>query len=230
MATPGVNGQPTASAGLPNPQPSQLPRDGVPLMHPARAPPLLPWPDIGRIAKWSVSSYKFGFGAECLRDGDPDTFWHSDGPQPHFITIEFPRKVAIQKISIFLSWPQDDSYTPSTLAIRAGTGPSDLQDVRVATLEKPDGWITFDVSSEPDDDGQSFKPVHAYVLQIIVVANHMSGKDTHIPSPTTNHGAETTPLIQTRFPSYRATLRCSRPYDDPNDHTPLRCQMHLPFL
>lgn len=24
------------------------------------------------------------------------------------------------------------------------------------------------------------KPVHAYVLQIIVVANHMSGKDTHI--------------------------------------------------
>jgi len=156
----------------------------------ARTPPVLPWPDIGHLAKWSVSSYKFGFGAECLRDGDPDTFWQwawylfgvlgsteevlssSDGPQPHFITVEFPRKVAIQvqgqfrmccqrwlrstqKISIYLSWPQDDSYTPSTLAIRAGTGPSDLQDVRVATLEKPDGWITFDVSSEPDEDGNS---------------------------------------------------------------------------
>ncbi|KAG1804887.1 anaphase-promoting complex subunit 10 [Suillus plorans] len=158
----------------------QIPKDGLPLMHSARTPPVLPWPDIGHLAKWSVSSYKFGFGAECLRDGDPDTFWHSDGPQPHFITVEFPRKVAIQKISIFLSWPQDDSYTPSTLAIRAGTGPSDLQDVRVATLEKPDGWITFDVSSEPDEDGNSFKPVHAYVLQVIVVQNHMSGKDTHI--------------------------------------------------
>lgn len=24
------------------------------------------------------------------------------------------------------------------------------------------------------------KPIYAYVLQIIVVANHMSGKDTHI--------------------------------------------------
>jgi hypothetical protein len=24
------------------------------------------------------------------------------------------------------------------------------------------------------------KPVYAYVLQIIVVANHMSGKDTHV--------------------------------------------------
>jgi len=158
----------------------QIPRDGLPLMHPVRTPPVLPWPDIGHLAKWSVSSYKFGFGAECLRDGDPDTFWHSDGPQPHFITVEFPRKVAIQKISIFLSWPLDDSYTPSTLAIRAGTGPSDLQDVRVASLDKPDGWITFDVSSEPDEDGNSFKPIHAYVLQVIVIQNHMSGKDTHI--------------------------------------------------
>lgn len=93
----------------------------------------------------------------------------SDGPQPHFITAEFPRKMAIQvgagcimllsllktsqKISIYLSYPQDDSYTPSTLAIRAGTGPSDLQDTRVVTLDKPDGWITFDVSSELNEDG-----------------------------------------------------------------------------
>jgi anaphase-promoting complex subunit 10 len=41
----------------------------------ARTVPNLPWPDIGHLAKWSVSSYKFGFGAECLRDGDPETFW-----------------------------------------------------------------------------------------------------------------------------------------------------------
>ncbi|KAH7884570.1 anaphase-promoting complex subunit 10 [Phlebopus sp. FC_14] len=178
MSLPDRHGEQTAT-NAPPPAAAQVPKDGMPLVHQGRLPPALPWPDIGHIAKWSVSSFKFGFGAECLRDGDPDTFWHSDGPQPHFVTIEFPRKVAIQ-ISIYLSWPQDDSYTPSTLAIRAGTGPSDLQDVRVATLDKPDGWITFDVSSEPDEDGTSFKPVNAYVLQVIVVANHMSGKDTHI--------------------------------------------------
>ena len=77
---------------------------------------MLPWPDIGHLAKWSVSSFKFGFGPECLQDQDPDTFWQSvsapppfpiifqltvecfssDGPQPHFITVEFPRKMAIQ--------------------------------------------------------------------------------------------------------------------------------------
>ncbi|KAI0926412.1 hypothetical protein AcW1_008593 [Taiwanofungus camphoratus] len=161
-------------------QHAPLPADGVPLMHAGRKPPQLPWPDIGHLAKWSVSSYKFGFGPECLRDGDPDSFWHSDGPQPHFITVEFPRKVPIQKISIYLSFPLDDSYTPATIAVRAGTGPSDLQDVRVVTLDKPDGWITFDVSAEPSEDGDGFKPVYAYVLQVYILANHMNGKDTHV--------------------------------------------------
>ncbi|TFK70280.1 anaphase-promoting complex, subunit 10 [Pluteus cervinus] len=143
-------------------------------------PPDLPWPDISSQAKWSVSSYKFGFGAECLRDGDPDTFWHSDGPQPHFVTIEFSRKVAVQKISIYLSFLQDDSYTPSTLAVRAGTGPSDLQDIRVVNLERPNGWITFDVSTELNEDGDGWNPIYAYVIQVVIAANHMSGKDTHV--------------------------------------------------
>lgn len=40
-----------------------------------RKAPFLPWPDIGPLGKWSVSSYKFGFGAECLNDDDPETFW-----------------------------------------------------------------------------------------------------------------------------------------------------------
>jgi anaphase-promoting complex subunit 10 len=40
------------------------------------------------------------------------------------------------------------------MCIRAGTGPVDLQDVRVVTFEKPDGWITFDISSEARDDGE----------------------------------------------------------------------------
>lgn len=45
------------------------------LISTGKRPPILPWPDISDKARWSVSSYKFGFGAECLRDGDPDTFW-----------------------------------------------------------------------------------------------------------------------------------------------------------
>jgi hypothetical protein len=73
--------------------------------------------------------------------------------QPIFSFPNLTSIYPLQKISIHLNFPHDDSYTPSTLAIRAGTGPSDLQDVRVVTLDKPDGWITFDVSSEPNEDG-----------------------------------------------------------------------------
>jgi hypothetical protein len=61
---------------------------------------------------------------------------------------------AKQKISLHLNYPLDDSYTPSTLCLRAGTSLSDLQDVRILSLEKPSGWITFDVSAELNEEGQ----------------------------------------------------------------------------
>ncbi|KAL1745389.1 anaphase-promoting complex subunit 10 [Schizophyllum fasciatum] len=157
------------------------------MIHHTRVAPKLPWPDISDKAKWSVSSFKFGFGAECLTDGDPDTFWHSDGPQPHFITIEFPQKVAMQKLSLFLSFTEDDSYTPATIEVRAGTGANDLQSIQIINFDKPDGWITFDVGTEPDDSEEEtnggappIKPVYAYVVQVAILANHMSGKDTHV--------------------------------------------------
>ncbi|KAG6873132.1 hypothetical protein C0995_002506 [Termitomyces sp. Mi166 len=164
------------SVNLPPGATLTAPDDGTPLIHSAtEPPPHLPWPDISSRAKWSVSSYKFGFGAECLRDDDPDTFWH---------------------------YPQDDSYTPSALAIRAGTGPSDLQDVRVVTLDKPEGWITFDVSSEPNEEGDGLAPVYAYVLQVIVAQNHMSGKDTHVRGlkilgPVEEHASDGDPFAFT---------------------------------
>ncbi|KAI0759562.1 anaphase-promoting complex subunit 10 [Trametes elegans] len=157
--------------------------EGAPVIYPGKAPPRLPWPDIGHLAKWSVSSFKFGFGPECLTDDDPDTFWHSsssDGPQPHFITIEFPRKVSVQKVSIYLSYPLDDSYTPATISVRAGMGTVDMQELRLISVDKPNGWVTFDVCMEPSEDGDGFKHIDVYVLQIHIVNNHMNGKDTHV--------------------------------------------------
>ena len=55
---------------------------------------------------------------------------------------------------MYLSFSLDDSYTPATLAVRAGTGPVDMQDVRILTIEKPEGWVTFDVCVEPNEDGE----------------------------------------------------------------------------
>lgn len=97
----------------------------------------------------------------------------SEGNQPHSITLEFPKRVAIQaspssslapfrfltgggphvsqKIAVCLSHKKDDSYTPERMGIRAGTSLRDLQDVRTVRFDKPEGWIEFTVSSEDNN-------------------------------------------------------------------------------
>lgn len=53
-------------------------------------------------------------------------------------------------LAIFLNFEVDDSYTPTRLLIRAGTGLHDLQDIKTISMEQPRGWIQFDVGTEPD--------------------------------------------------------------------------------
>ncbi|KAI7692641.1 hypothetical protein SSS_08363 [Sarcoptes scabiei] len=48
--------------------------------------------EIGSQAVWSLSSCKHGFGVEQLRDNCQDTYWQSDGIQPHLVNIQFRRK------------------------------------------------------------------------------------------------------------------------------------------
>lgn len=137
------------------------------------------YPDIGHLASWSVSSHKLGFDVNCLRDDDPDTFWQSDGPHPHHITLQFMKKVWVQKLAINLNIVADDSYTPIKLLIRAGTSLYDLQDVKTVSFDKPQGWIAFDVGAErATKDGH--RALSLYMLQILIAANHMNGKDTHV--------------------------------------------------
>lgn len=46
------------------------------------------------MAVWSVTSAKPGNGVELLRDGRDDTYWQSDGAQPHLVNVAFQKKVA----------------------------------------------------------------------------------------------------------------------------------------
>lgn len=45
-----------------------------------------------------------------------------------------------QAIGFQTSIVRDDSYTPSRIAIMAGTGLHDLQEVRIYNLQQPNGW------------------------------------------------------------------------------------------
>lgn len=53
-------------------------------------------------AVWSLSTAKPGNGVDQLRDNNTDTYWQSDGSQPHLINIQFHKKMSIVEVSFFL--------------------------------------------------------------------------------------------------------------------------------
>ena len=57
-----------------------------------------------------------GFGVDQLRDGSLDTYWQSDGPQPHVINIHFQRKTTVVGICLYVDYKADESYTPNRYA------------------------------------------------------------------------------------------------------------------
>ena len=68
--------------------------------------------EVGQNAFWSLSSAKAMTGIEQLRDNRLDTFWQSDGSQPHLINVQFPRKTDIEFVSLYCDFKADESYTP----------------------------------------------------------------------------------------------------------------------
>ncbi len=65
--------------------------------------------EIGSLAVWSVSSAKPGNGVELLRDNNTDTYWQSDGMQPHMVSIQFQHKV-MRRV-----WGWKSTHTGNTL-------------------------------------------------------------------------------------------------------------------
>lgn len=74
--------------------------------------------EIGDLAVWTLSSAKQGNGVDQLRDNQISTFWQSDGQQPHFISIQFLKKIKLSEICMYLDFKTDESYTPQKIAIR----------------------------------------------------------------------------------------------------------------
>ena len=74
-----------------------------------------------------------GEQAETLfRDNNTDTYWQSDGPQPHLVNIQFHKKVeeraeggrlkclqvSIKEIAMYCDFKLDESYTPSKISYK----------------------------------------------------------------------------------------------------------------
>ncbi|KDD74351.1 subunit 10 of anaphase-promoting complex [Helicosporidium sp. ATCC 50920] len=132
--------------------------------------------DIGELAVWTATSAKSGNGVDLLRDGRDDTYWQSDGTQPHVITLSFQRKVFMKKLAMLLDYRMDESYTPSKILVRVGDSLADLYDLRTVELAQPQGWAVIPLAL--DEDGENY--AKAWMLQVVVQANHQNGKDTHV--------------------------------------------------
>lgn len=101
-----------------------------------------PLRDLSGLAVWNVSTAKPGNGVEQLLSSSRQTYWQSDGPQPHLISAQFSSKVKICEVRLLLSFGDDESYTPAIISIRVGSSFHDLRMVRRnKELHQPDGWV-----------------------------------------------------------------------------------------
>ncbi|KAH6757014.1 anaphase promoting complex 10 [Perilla frutescens var. hirtella] len=132
--------------------------------------------DMAKKAAWSVSSCKPGNGVASLRDDNLDTYWQSDGAQPHLVNIQFQKKVKLQLVVLYVDFKLDESYTPSKISIRAGDGFHNLKEIKTVELVKPTGWVYISLSGS--DPRETF--VNTFMLQIAVLSNHLNGRDTHL--------------------------------------------------
>ena len=135
--------------------------------------------EIGDTAAWHLSSAKHGNGIHQLRDNNLETFWQSDGPIPHIVTLQFPRKTRISELAIYLDVKTDESYTPEVLLIKGGIHIQHLKEIVQVTLENPVGWIMIPLTAVKDDG--SVQPfVYTMNIQLSVLQMFHSGKDTHV--------------------------------------------------
>lgn len=91
-------------------------------------------------------------GVDLLRDGREDTYWQSDGSQPHLVTALFQQKVLLKDLALFMDYKLDESYTPAKISIRVGTSASDLREIKVIDIVEPQGWVQLSLT--PDDNPQ----------------------------------------------------------------------------
>lgn len=123
----------------------------------------------------------------------PISSHRSDGTQPHLVSIQFPARTEVAELHLYLDFRGDESYTPSRLAVRAGTTHRDLRDVCAVELREPAGWVVIPLGGggggaaatagegRAGEDGEAGSSgVRAFYFQVAVLANHQNGRDTHI--------------------------------------------------
>jgi anaphase-promoting complex subunit 10 len=149
------------------------------LISPGKELDLSDYREICSEATFTISSAKPGNGVEQLRDNNLDTYWQSDGSFPHFINVQFLRKVSASKVCLYLDYTGDESYTPKKIAVGSGTSTHDVMDILTVELTEPTGWVTLTLPAQTGD-ANSDSPLQTIFLQVKVLSMHQNGRDSHI--------------------------------------------------
>ncbi|XP_037601716.1 anaphase-promoting complex subunit 10-like [Cebus imitator] len=86
--------------------------------------------ETGSLAVWFLSSCRLGFIVDQLRVDNLETYWQSDGSQPHLVNVQFRRKTTVKTLCIYASYKSDESYTPSKISASVGNNFHTLQEIR----------------------------------------------------------------------------------------------------
>lgn len=166
--------------------------------------------DVSRLAHWKASSSKPGNPIENALDDDHETFWQSDGSQPHQIEVYFSKRMSIVQLMLYFSLIADESYTPRFICIYAGHSPSDALFYKTLEVRNVNGWVslTFE-DSRPHD-----KLLKCQYLKFVFPANHENGKDTHLRgirvfAPSKKLSMGSTELIQCFGHGSKLMTECS---------------------
>ncbi|AFN83032.1 anaphase-promoting complex subunit 10 [Encephalitozoon romaleae SJ-2008] len=115
-----------------------------------------------------LSSFKREHSLKELLSKDMSEYWATDDVLPHSIQISFDKVKYVQSVQLFLSFTQDDSYTPEKIAIRSGLARECIKEISSVELVEPEGLLTLNVGRK------------CLYIQIVINSNHQEGKDSHI--------------------------------------------------
>ena len=165
--------------------------------------------ELGADAVFTISSAKPGNGVEQLRDGNLDTYWQSDGLAPHFINVQFMKKVSISQISFYCDYTLDESYTAKRVCIRSGTSVHDLVDIATIDVNEPKGWVTIDVCDDAIVGvlSNTKGPLRTHMIQLRILSMIQNGRDTHIRQLKIL-GPRNSPVLMadTKLDSFKSTV------------------------
>ena len=89
----------------------------------------------------------------------------------------------VSEICMYLDFKTDESYTPSKIAIRVQNSFEKLQEVQVIEFDEPIGWYSFKLGNFNFENANMNRGNHfikTMFVQIAIVQNQHSGRDTHV--------------------------------------------------